>query len=100
MQLIDKKILFPRRLQSYNSHRSLFYLLAVLFVSTPICAQQTSQNPTALRVTVTDAEQRALPGASVQLFNSAPAPVATAVTNERGVAEFQEKIPAATYRLR
>nr|MDQ3819813.1 carboxypeptidase regulatory-like domain-containing protein [Acidobacteriota bacterium] len=100
MQLIDKKILFPRSFQSYNSHRSIFYLLAVLFVSTPVCAQQTSQNRTALRVTVTDAEHRTLPGASVQLFSSAPAPVATAVTDERGLAEFAGKIPAATYRLR
>ncbi|PYS52080.1 MAG: hypothetical protein DMF68_02640 [Acidobacteria bacterium] len=100
MQLIDKKFPFPRSLQSSSSALFLFCLLVILFICAPVCAQQTTTTPTALRVTVTDAGQRALPGASVQLFSSASALVATATTDERGVADFAGTIPSAAYKLR
>ena len=98
MQLIDKKIPFPRSLQSSSYYVSLFCLL--VFFCAPIRAQQVSSNRTALRVTVTYAEQRVLPGATCQLLNSISAVAAMATTNERGVAEFAATIPAATYTLR
>src|SRR3989440_5934144 len=100
MQLIDKKILSPRSFQSSRSTLFLFCLLVVLFICAPVCAQQTSTNPTALRVTVTDAQLRALPNATCQLFSSVSALVATATTDERGVADVESAIPAATYTLR
>ena len=66
-------------------------------------AQQPVPSVVGLRVTVTDAQQNAVPGAVCSLLgatDSASTPVATATTDERGVAAFPATIKRGTYVLR
>src|SRR5205085_2789644 len=65
-------------------------------------AQQTMPPPAGLRVTVEDAQQRAVPGATCLLFHGRDqaTPIASVTTDEQGVATFPATLAPATYTLR
>src|SRR5947209_4334198 len=81
---------------------TLACLLALLFTCARTNAQQPEQTPAGLRVTVEDAQQRAVPGATCLLFrgDERAAPAASATTDEQGVATFPATLAPATYTLR
>ncbi|MBV8858934.1 MAG: TonB-dependent receptor [Acidobacteria bacterium] len=77
-------------------------LLALSFIGPRTPAQQLAPTPAGLRLTVEDAQQRAVPGATCLLFrgDERAAPAARATTDEQGVATFPATLAPATYTLR
>src|SRR2546421_7802491 len=76
--------------------------LLCLCAATVCVGQQTQSSTPSLRVLVTDAQQRALPGAVCALLaaDDAAKAAATATTDEQGVAVFPAALTPASYTLR